>query len=152
SIVSESWLNNFQQMQQTVLEVQHFPKPYSIKLADNDTIIELNASVRLTISFHLYAQLNLKNREFFIVHEQIEQPIIGFSELSELGIDPVSTLERLAYTPEEEVEEEIEAETEEIEYSSETGSLDEAIQKMLARAKANGMPIVWWKKLCKLVK
>jgi transposase InsO family protein len=127
-------------------------RKHDISLADPNVKIHTDGYVLLTITFQAYDSLTLRDRTFFVVQQDVGQPIIGHHELEELGIDPNSTLERLTFsstTPDTDIGQE---EPESIVGQDAPQSLDMAIQHMLLRARQNNMPESWWRKLCKLVK
>jgi len=110
SLISQGWLNRFQRSNNLNLEISNLKDSIAIRLADQETEIQTDSFVLLSLTFNVYDNLHLRNRMFFIVQNDIGIPIIGNSELSEIGIDPISTLDRLSFIHEDEIEsEDIEA-------------------------------------------
>jgi hypothetical protein len=127
--------------------------PVEITLADPSARIHTASYVKIHITLKVYENLTLRDRIFYVVEQDVERPIVGHSELAELGIDPNSTLERLSYKPPD-LDQDDEISSEEYEHiTSEfvSQTLDLAIHQMLKRAQDNGMPEEWWKELCKIV-
>jgi hypothetical protein len=79
--------------------------------------------------------LNLQDRTFFVVDQDIAHPIVGHSELAELGLDPQSTLDRLRF-------------------SRDTGDdIKPALEgTMINETSSLALAEYWWKKLCSLVR
>jgi hypothetical protein len=150
SLVSRSWLENFQMKYNRKLNIFELDKTIHIATVDPTKTIRTNSYIEMSITFKIYQDLNLKSRTFFVVEEDIGLPIIGHHEMAEIGIDPKSTIQRLSFTPKDYfVEEE---ELKESEEDSGSQSLEFAMQQMLMRAKKADMPEIWWKRLCVLVR
>ena len=149
SILSRSWLATFQanHHQGTEIPEQQLQTQKTIALADPKHRLTTSSYVELDITFPVYDNLFLRRRKFFVVDQAIGAPIIGHSELSEIGVDAKSTLSRLSYSH---IDEDDEMEDPTAERESQV-SLKTAIEQMLKRAKENGMHRRWWKKLCDLV-
>ena len=155
SLISERWLREFEKSYNKKLDIFKLDDSVLIRTVDPTKTIETDSYTKLSLTFKIYQDLHLRERVFFIVKQDIGIPIIGHSELSEIGIDPISTIERLStVSNNQDFDDEIEMEV----YSSEHDfgekglTLDIAIQQMLMRAKRANMPEYWWKKLCTLVK
>lgn len=146
SIVSQRWLDDFRESHHHINAIQ-LATQQKILLADKKTIIRSNSYIVANLTLNIYQGLHLRNRKFFVVLEDIGNPIIGHSELEELGIDTKSVIERLSFAPEDPSEDETSVDRDD----STKVSLDMAIQQMLSRARKNDMPLAWWNKLCKLV-
>jgi hypothetical protein len=145
SLVSRSWLHRFKENHQDLhLQEYKLDKKHNIALTDPTVKIDTEGYVMLSLQLPAYEGLNIRNIKFFIVNQDIGMPIIGHSELHELGIHPLSTLERLQSSSDD-IDE---VEAPEVDPPE---SLEYATQQMLNRAKSAGMPENWWKKLCKLV-
>ena len=148
SIVSQAWLHEFQRLYNGDIPLFALQEEREITLADPQYCITTSSYIELDISFPVYDNLFLRQRQFFVVDQDIGVPIIGHSELEEIGIDPKSTLDRLSYRH---IDDQDDSFALSEEYSS-TLSLDMALQQMLKRAKDNKMPHNWWLKLCQLVR
>jgi hypothetical protein len=149
SLISMEWIKDYNKFNNIPLQVIKLSQPKNILLADASTTMETTGYVELDISFKLYDNLRMKKCQFFVVQEKLELPIIGLSELAEIGLDPKSTIDRLSFGL-------LQNESEKDEYISQDDddsncTLDFLIQQMLLRAKKAGMPEPEWKLLCKLV-
>ena len=149
SLVSRIWIDRFQRQHNFSIEKLFLDEQRQIQLADQATHIHTECYVRLSLTFHLYDNLNLRNRQFFVVDEDIGYPIIGHSELEELGIDPKSTLQRMQYS--DSANDDLDPMQEDEIVEEGPVSIELAIEQMLNRARQSGMPTHWWKKLCNLV-
>lgn len=79
-----------------------------------------------------------EKRDFFIVEEHIGLPIAGNVVLRELGVDSKSTIERLTYNNNNEIEDD---DVYSITQDNLNVSLDVKLQEKLNRGKVGGMPI-----------
>lgn len=98
SLVQSNWLNQFIRSNNLNLNIETLEEEIIILLADNKTEITTNSRVQMSISFDLYDKLHLRNRWFYITEAHIGNPIIGFPELHEIGVDAKSTLDRLKFS------------------------------------------------------
>ncbi len=149
SLISKQWLENFQNSYNRKVTIFPLEKTVDIVTVDPEKSIQTKSYVEMSITFKVYEDLNMKSRTFFVVEQDIGLPIIGHHELAEIGIDPLSTMERISFRPKDYFVEEDELKSIDDDGSQ---SLDLAIQQMLMRARNAGMPEFWWKKLCILVK
>lgn len=95
-ILTKPWLQNYSAVLGNP-SITIVPNSHRINLADPQYSIETISFVKISISFFAYDGLNLRDLVFFVVEQDVGQPIIGLSELEELGLDPKSTSNRLSH-------------------------------------------------------
>lgn len=125
-------------------------EPIKVLLGDETSFMETSSYTELDIEIPLYDGLFLKGSPFFILEQDLSNPIVGHSELIKLGIDVKSTLDRLNKLPvDDDVQEEaLFTEDEDVLFSEST--LDQALVAMLHRAKAK-IPQMWYSRLKSLI-
>ena len=94
TVISHRLLKRIQRVQKVTTVT--LPRAIQLELADGATSMAATEAAELDLKFTLATgTIMLRRVECLVVREELQFPIIGNKELSSLGIDPVSNLERL---------------------------------------------------------
>ena len=132
------------------------PRAIRLELADGATSMAATEAAELDLKFTLATgTIMLRRVECLVVLEELQFPIIGNKELSSLGIDPVSNLERLLASRSLPKADGVNDSTLEQYHVGFNLSADDELEKVLMlkiqEAKKDGLPKEHWQNLADLI-